>query len=316
MPVPLSRIINEPGYTTFSIAKKKGGTRNISAPSPHLKKIQRTINYYLQAIYLIYKPDCSFGFIIKPADYSQWHTIVSNASRHTNKKFVMNIDLQDFFPSITAKRVKELFQGSIFQFSEEISNILALLCTYQKSLPTGSPASPVISNFICLEMDGELIAFCKEKNITYSRYADDLTFSSDNYFTKEYVSEIKTIIQKHNFTINPKKFRIQSSFRQQTVTGLLVNRRVNVDRKYIRNLRAVLHHWHFKGLDEAIAKHHNWFKDQICDDDRHKFIRMIHGKINFVRMVRGKGDPIYTALYTKFERFFSSPDQMNIFSSY
>ena len=165
------------------------------------------------------------------------------------------MDLSNFFPNISGSRVKNLFKGSIFKFPENLSITLTLLCTYKGSLPIGAPTSPVISNFICIEMDNHLMKYCKEKNITFSRYADDLTFSSDEYFTQESIEEIEKIISSHNFIINRDKFRIQNAQRQQTVTGIVVNEKLNVDRRYLKKVRAMLHSLQVNGLQKAGELH-------------------------------------------------------------
>ena len=299
----LHQLINFPSYKDFSIPKKKGGTRKISAPAPYLKDAQKTLNYYLQAVYLVRKPECSHGFIIKPKSSPDAFNIVTNAAPHCGKKFVMNIDLEDFFPSISAKRVKDLFAGPQFEFQGDIPAIIALLCTYKRALPAGAPASPVISNFICMEMDNDLMAFCKEKNITYTRYADDLTFSSDTYFDEAIISEIRNAITKHSFIVNEKKFRVQSRQSKQTVTGLLVNKKPNVDRRYIRKLRAIIHHWQIEGLDSAAAKHLN-LPGTPNESDRQYFISKMKGSINFVGMVRGKMDAVFLKLNRPLQSYF------------
>ena len=100
---------------------------------------------------------------------------------------------------------------------------------------------------------------------------------------------------KHHFVVNEKKFRVQSKNRKQTVTGLLVNKKPNVDRRYIRRLRATLHHLKVEGLDKAVSKHLN-LQREITEKDRIYFIRKVAGSINFVEMVRGKSDPVFLKL--------------------
>ncbi len=297
-PRHLEWIINRPEYREFRIPKKKGGMRIISAPMPSYKIPQRTLNSFLQAVYLEKRPACSHGFICSSFDT---YTIVTNARVHTNKKFVMNIDLEDFFPSISAKRIHDLFRSDVFGFNEAVAIPLSLLCTYKKQLPTGAPTSPVLSNFVCLDLDKLLTEICSERNITYTRYADDLTFSSDIYFEKDIIAVIRQAITSYGFRINEKKFRIQSTHRQQTVTGIVVNRKVNVDRKYIRNLRAILHHWDMKGLVAAAMKHLN-IEHAITEIEVEQFARKIEGRINFVGQVRGRDDDIFLNLRSNFRR--------------
>lgn len=293
----LEELINRPSYDTFKIPKKKGGHRKIQAPSADLLAVQRTLNHYFQAIYLMAKPKEVHGFINKPEGYEFIHSIVSNAKPHVNKKHVLNMDLKDFFPSISAKRVRQILVKHLGINDSQMADILALLCTYQKSLPIGAPTSPVLSNFACIEMDKELADYCVLNSINYTRYADDLTFSCNEYFPEATIQGLRTIIGTHDFTINEKKFRLLSSKSKQTVTGIIVNKKVNVDRTYIRNIRALLHHIKTEGLEKAAKKHYKVTSaDQFLQQ---KLIFKVKGQIDFVGQVRGKEDEIYLKLLDK-----------------
>lgn len=296
----LEDLINRPSYYTFEIPKKKGGSRKIQAPSADLLGIQKQLNHYFQAVYLLQKPKEVHGFINKPEGYEYCHSIVSNAKPHVNKKHVLNMDLKDFFPSISAKRVRQILVKHIGLNDSQIADVLALLCTYQKSLPVGAPTSPVLSNFACLEMDKELAAYCLLKEIDYTRYADDLTFSCNEYLTENVIQDLRIIINKYDFIINEKKFRLLSSKSKQTVTGIIVNKKVNVDRTYIRNIRAVLHHIKTAGLEEATTKHYKvLLADQFLQQ---KLLFKLKGQIDFVGQVRGKEDEIYLKLIDKLKQ--------------
>jgi RNA-directed DNA polymerase len=293
-PVKLNYHINKPLYYSFQVPKKSGGIRKIQSPNEDLKRIQKSLNYFLQLVYLSVKPNSVHGFVRKPGTKDVVFNIISNAAVHVNSKYVLNMDLQDFFPSIFAKQVRDVLLAEPFNFHSEIATLVALLGSYEKRLPTGSPCSPVLANMVCYEMDKELELYCLVNSINYTRYADDLSFSGNNYFEQNTIDQIKTIINKNQFTVNTKKTRVHSSCSQQTVTGLVVNQKVNVDRKYIRNLRAILHHWKLNGLEKATLKHFNGVYDSL------KFINKIKGKIEFVGQVRGKEDGIYIKLKEKF----------------
>ncbi len=283
--------INNDPYTEFSIPKKKGGTRLISAPQAPLIQVQNQLNNFLKAVYYSYKPACAHGFIYKPTDVNETHNIASNALPHIGKKFVMNIDLEDYFPSIKASRVLKLFKSKYFQFNDDVALTLALLLTRNGSLPTGAPTSPAVANLITMPLDRELMKYCQSNNINYTRYADDLTFSTNDFIADEKIAQIKAIIVKHKFTVNEKKFRIQSAMRQQKVTGLVVNQKVNVDRKYIKQIRAILHHVKTTDVASACAKHYK-LKHIPTKEEMNQFIYRIKGMILFVSMVRGKDDSI------------------------
>lgn len=291
--IEVQSLINNPTYISFKIPKKKGGTRTISAPVGQLKHVQKQLNYYLQAYYLYVKPKESHGFVIHPRSMHLDCNIVENAKMHANKKYVLNIDLKDFFPSITAFRVKEMFMTSQFGYSENIATALALLTTFEGKLPIGAPTSPVISNFICKQLDANLIDFALKSHLTYSRYADDLTFSSNSKIEQESILAIRELIVQNKFEVNEKKFRLQTSNRKQTVTGITVNEKVNVDRKMLKKIRAMLHDWSTNGILKATIGHFRYHNGGL-DIDRlqMKFMNRLEGLINFVGQVRGKKDPL------------------------
>jgi RNA-directed DNA polymerase len=297
----LQDLINNPVYIHFRISKKKAGYREISAPDSRLKKVHKKLNYYLQAYYLCIKPDEVTGFIINPKYLETKHDIIENARMHVGKKYILNIDLKDFFSTISAKRVKDLFSSDLFYFDEQITNALTLLTTYNGKLPTGAPTSPVISNFLCLKMDQQIKDFCISNSIQYSRYADDLTFSSNTEINQNLITEIIKIIKQNRFEINEKKLRVRRSDQKQVVTGIVVNEKVNVDRKLIRKVRAIIHDIFNNGL-EAAAKRHLNLKGVIDRKDQIYFKNKIEGYIRFIGQVRGKEDAIYNKLISDFNK--------------
>lgn len=298
----LEETLNNPPYNNYTIKKKRGGTRQIFAPDKHLKGIQKQLNYFLQAYYLWIKPCEVNGFVVNPHYLGTHCNIVENAKVHVKKKYVLNIDLKDFFPSISAGKVKEIFSSTYFNFNEQISTALTLLCTYEGKLPIGAPTSPVISNFICIQLDADLITFCKQNNLSFTRYADDLTFSSNDAISDDNTLDIINLIKKNQFEINEKKLRLKTSNRKQTVTGLTVNEKVNVDRKLLKKIRAMLHDLTANGMTASVQKH---FKLANIEQ-RHKvtFINRLEGYINFVGQVRGKSDSLYIKHKTAFDDVF------------
>jgi RNA-directed DNA polymerase len=295
----LSPLINAPHYDEFSIPKKSGGIRKIEAPELLLRATQSRFNFYLQNYYHLVRPDGVYGFVINPNKKEPFCNIVENAKLHVNKKYVLNLDLQDFFESIKAYRVKALFQSEYFRYPEQVATALALLVSYEGKLPTGAPTSPVISNFICLQLDEMLLSYCNDKDIQYSRYADDLTFSSDREITKSHLEELSTIIISNHFTINPKKTRLNLNHRKQTVTGITVNKKVNVDRKTLKMVRAMLYDALQNGVSKAAKKHFR-LKNEMSKMSETYFLNRLDGYINFIGQVRGKED----ALVLKFKEEF------------
>lgn len=296
-------IINNPSYIHYRIPKKKGGMREIFAPSENLKSIQKRLNYFLQAYYLIIKPREVYGFVVNPHYLGTYCNIVNNAKMHIKKNYVLNIDLKDFFPSISARQIKKLFLSDYFSFPEQITTALTLLTTLDAQLPAGAPTSPVISNFVCLSLDQDLKSFCNLNSLVYSRYADDLTFSSDLPIHSDHILDLINLIKKAGFSINEKKLRLKTSDQRQVVTGLTVNEKVNVNRKLLKNMRAMLHDASSNGIAVATKRHFNLSTEADSNFCR-KFINKLEGYINFVGQVRGKYDPLFTRQKASFDRIF------------
>ncbi|MDR0748405.1 MAG: reverse transcriptase family protein [Tannerellaceae bacterium] len=289
----IEKIINSPEYKHHIIKKKRGGGRHISEPLGQLKKIQKRLNYFLQAYYLCIKPEEVHGFVINPLPSGKTHcNIVTNAGVHTGRKHLLNIDLKDFFPAIPARRIKELFTSPVFNFSEQMAIAFTLLVTCEAKLPAGAPTSPVLSNFVCLGLDAALRLFCREHHLRFTRYADDLTFSSDEFISEGTILEIKELIRRNGFETNEKKVRLESSHHKQTVTGITVNEKVNVDRKRLKKIRAMLHDSTKNGIEAAAQRHFN-LTNPPGEGEQLRFIHRLNGYINFVGQVRGKNDPLY-----------------------
>jgi RNA-directed DNA polymerase len=294
-------VVRHPLYTRFTLPKRKGGLREIYAPEKLLKKVQRHLNVYLQVYYQCIKPGCVHGFTLKPNGYEPFCNIVKNAEPHVGKRFVLNMDIRDFFPSIPAQSVLELFRSRLFNFNEPTATVCALLLTYEGRLPAGAPTSPVISNFICLPMDSALLQYSQNNQLTYTRYADDLTFSSDYPIRWEQITAIQTLVEKNGFRINRKKFRMLSSHTQQKVTGIIVNKKINIDRRQIKKVRAMLHDRQKNGTAAAAARHFGVAQaDERLQD---KFLNQLNGYIRFIGQVRGQSDP----MYRKFLALYAAP---------
>lgn len=294
--------INYPDYRTFSIEKKRGGKREISVPNETLKEMLRRLNNYLQAYYKWIRPACVYGFVTAPSYGEKYCNIAENARNHIDKKFVLNIDLKDFFSNISGKRVKELFDSEYFIFPKSIATAFSLLVIYQGRLPTGSPTSPVISNFICLGLDADLEDFCNKNGLTYSRYADDLSFSSDEPITEDITIDLMMIIHQNGFVVNPKKIHRKTNNQQQIVTGLVVNEKVNIRRALLKKIRAMLHDLTQNGVAVASENHFGHF---AYHDMRYhyKFLNKLGGYIDFVGQIRGKDDGMYLIMKRDYEKF-------------
>ncbi|MCK9614113.1 MAG: reverse transcriptase domain-containing protein [Candidatus Omnitrophica bacterium] len=288
-------------YYNFTIPKKSGEQRVICAPINGLKIIQQKIS---QVLFCIYRPKSSVnGFVSS-------RNIVTNAKVHCNKKFVLNIDLENFFPSIHFGRIQGMFMAWPYNCNHEVAKTLAQICCCNKKLPQGAPTSPIISNMICSKMDSELQGLANNFRCRYTRYSDDLTFSTSSAkFPIELAKytllsgnktlvvggHLKEIIEKNNgFRINYRKIRLQEFNHRQSVTGIITNKFPNVKRKYVRQIRAMLHAWEKFGLKDAEREFRQKFAKCRCPAKQlPSFLEVLKGKIGFLGMVRGKDDPIY-----------------------
>lgn len=230
-------------YTTFQISKKSGGQRIINAPSKDLKDIQRNIVNMLLNQQKKFYYENKIRLNIAHA-FTKEKSIITNAKIHKNKRFVLNIDLENFFESFHFGRVQGYFEkNKNYLFPKNIATVLAQLTCYNGSLPQGAPSSPIITNLICNILDIKILKIAKKYKLDYTRYADDLTFSTNNKGfdekSEEFISQLEMIIKQSGFKINRKKTRLQYKQSRQVVTGLVVNKKVNMPRNFYKNTRAM-----------------------------------------------------------------------------
>ena len=286
------KLSNRTDYIRFKMAKKTGGFREISAPKPRLKRLQ----YWILENILnkVSVSEQTHGFVSK-------RSIVSNATPHIGKSVVINCDLQNFFPTLSYPRVKGLFKS--LGYSVEVATILAILTTeaeqkeiildgeklylYTRNryLPQGSPASPMISNLICRKMDKRMQGIATTLNFTYTRYADDMTFSANEYPNiNKILYWIKGISQEEGFILHPDKTRIMKKGSCQEVTGVVVNEKASVNKKELKKFRALLYQIEQSGIEGK-----SW------QGKSENLISVIWGYANFIKMVDAKNGAKYIA---------------------
>lgn len=259
-------------YDVYNIRKKSGGVRQLEAPNHRLKAVQKWVYLNIlakdQSLH-----ECVHGFF-PSFEGGNIRNIFTNALPHSNHKWVINIDLKNFFPNIKLDKIEAYF--SSLGYVEEVAKILAWLCTYHSRLPQGAPTSPMLSNLIASQMDEELELFCTERSITYTRYADDLTFSGNEADSMPRLKELYAIIYRNGFFVNKKKTKIRKRGMKQTVTGLTVTDGVHVPKAYRKEVWRHLHfclkfgpyeHYSRMGTDQGYYK--SWLLGRIM------FIRQI-----------------------------------------
>lgn len=237
-------------YTSFEIHKKNGGVRKINAPFKELKDIQRKL---AEALYKHMKKKREKNLISHAFEKNK--SIITNAKIHRNKRLVLNIDLEDFFESIHFGRVRGFFnKNNNFLLPIEVATVIAQISCYEGKLPQGAPSSPIISNLICEILDQRLLKIAKKYKLDYTRYADDLTFSTNDKkfldLQTEFYEKMSKELLRAGFKINEKKKRLQLKDSRQMVTGLVVNKKVNVNRIYYKETRAMAHQLYKQGSFE------------------------------------------------------------------
>lgn len=299
-------------YRQFKIKKKSGGFRQITAPRK--RSFMLILTYVNEIFKAIYTPsEYAMGF-------TEGRSVVNNAEVHKGQLYVFNIDLKDFFPSIAQARVWKRLQIKPFNFPLAIANILAGLCAMKETremedgtkksfyvLPQGAPTSPIITNMICDKLDHRLAGLAKRFGLRYSRYADDITFSSMyNVYQaeSEFRRELERIIVEQGFTLNEKKTRLQKTCGRQEVTGIIVNNKLNVPQNYVRNIRNILYIWEKYGYNTAYAKFFPKYKGEKghVKKGTPDLINVLDGKLMYLRMVKGEQDSVYIRLHDKFMR--------------
>ncbi|WP_192357301.1 retron Ec67 family RNA-directed DNA polymerase/endonuclease [Mesorhizobium mediterraneum] len=317
-----------PKYTEFSVAKKAGGERTIKAPHKALKAVQKRLAQDLLMIEQqleatrVKRSDC-----ILAHGFKKKLSIMTNGENHRHRRYVFNIDLKDFFPTINFGRVRGFFmKHKSFELQESVATILAQIACHNNQLPQGSPCSPVISNLIASVLDIRLNELAHQYNCTYTRYADDITFSTSeqNFPTAigrrdvgsvnlwEAGPKLLKTIQRAGFELNPTKTRMQHSYSRQEVTGVVVNQKVNIAADYYDEVAAMCHHLFMDG--ECFIK--------ISGAKQPFPIKKLRGRLAYIYQVRGKGPKViqkgedgeskgtqkFWASFNLFERFLNYAD--------
>lgn len=302
-------------FREFEIPKKSGGVRKINAP--YSQSYMHLLRYVAIILQSIYKPSKhTMGFV-------PGRSIVDNAKAHIGMNYVFNIDLKDFFPSIEIYRIIARLQVKPFCFPWKVAKAIAAICTmrvqeegtepeekkYRYVLPQGSPASPVLTNLMCEKLDFLLSGLAKRFGLNYTRYADDITFSSMHNVYQEgsdFRKELERIISEQGFTINPNKTRLNIVGSRQEVTGLTVSHdKVNVSRKYIKDLRGLLYIWEKYGYSEAqkrLEEHKDYHILRFTGRKGTSLSCVVEGKLAFLRMVKGVDDSTYLTLSKRYEK--------------
>ena len=230
-------------YRKVSLPKKSGGCRSLSVPDEILKTIQRRI----AGVLLIHMPVSRYA-----KAYRFGGSTLRNAGLHVGKQVVLKLDILHFFDSIRYSTVKDkVFPAEIY--AEPLRILLTMLCYYKDALPQGAPSSPAITNIILYKFDEFVGRWCRERDIAYTRYCDDMTFSGD-FDPAEVIRFVRAELKKMGFLLNEQKTRVQRPGQQQTVTGIVVNEKLSIPADYRRKLRQELYYCRKFGIRDHLQK--------------------------------------------------------------
>jgi retron-type reverse transcriptase len=236
-----------------------GKVREIAEPKPELKKKQRQILHWLCARG-IGASKYAHGFV-------RGKSTVTAAKLHTGKNVILKMDIKDFFPSISKQRVLHTLMKEGIE--KEIAENIAETCTLNNYLPQGAPTSPFLSNLVAKSLDYRLAGLCRSWaptfKIYYTRYADDLIFSSNLRKLNHMIPAIMRIVEQEGFKVNHAKTRVLRNSNRQKVLGLVVNDKVNVKRDYWRNLRAEMHQLKLKARNEGKLPSDSLFSNRLAE---------------------------------------------------
>ena len=258
-------------YTAVSIPKKSGGHRELQVPNTELKYYQRRILHGI----LDFLPVSRYA-----TAYRNGATLAYNASPHIGHKYLLKLDITDFFGSITFMQVYSAAFNAKY-FPKQIGAMLATLCCFEDVLPQGAPTSPALSNIVMKNFDDSFGAWCKEKGFEYTRYCDDITVSGNEKLYPAF-RKAKNRLEAMGFEINEKKTHFITNANRQSVTGITVNEKLSISKDYKRKLRQEIYYALRFGVENVIR--HNYLTDYITGGivDFEGYVHHLIGKINYV----------------------------------
>mgnify|MGYP001140833105 FL=1 len=273
----------EKNYKIYKIKKRNGKYRNICEPSSNLKQIQKRILTNI----------LNNKSISKYAKaYHKGVGLKDNAIPHINKEMILKLDIKDFFENIS---FVDIYNScfSIEYFPKSVGMILTYLCTYDNHLTQGSPTSAYISNLVMKEFDEELGIWCNLKNISYTRYSDDMTFSGE-FNPSELIVKVRKMLYKLGLELNNNKIHIVHKSSSQNVTGIVVNEKLQVNIKYRNKIRQEIYYIKKFGLSSHMKK-------SDINIESKRYLNKLYGRIIYVLQINE-----YDKEFIKYKQFIKS----------
>ena len=273
----------EKNYKIYKIKKRNGKYRNICEPSSNLKQIQKRILTNI----------LNNKSISKYAKaYHKGVGLKDNAIPHINKEMILKLDIKDFFENIS---FVDIYNScfSIEYFPKSVGMILTYLCTYDNHLTQGSPTSAYISNLVMKEFDEELGNWCNLKNISYTRYSVDMTFSGE-FNPSELIVKVRKMLYKLGLELNNNKIHIVHKSSSQNVTGIVVNEKLQVNIKYRNKIRQEIYYIKKFGLSSHMKK-------SDINIESKRYLNKLYGRIIYVLQINE-----YDKEFIKYKQFIKS----------
>lgn len=257
-------------YHTKTIEKSDGGKRVLSIPDHVLKIVQKRISDVILSCMSVSNYAKAYNCGDSP---------LGNAIPHLKNRMIIKLDIRQFFDHITYPMVKEkVFKKELFSESNRI--LLSLLCIFDESLPQGAPSSPAISNILLYDFDNRIGEWCRQRNITYTRYCDDMTFSGEfeNWYLIDVIRKVKFELKRYGLFINSKKTKILHDGQQKKITGIVVNDKANVPMDYRKRIRQEIYYIRKFGIETHL-------RNIQYEESVEHYLRSLLGRINYVLSV-------------------------------
>lgn len=302
----LTKIAMKPKYFRFHVKKKNGKQRLIEDPADNLQNLQDQLNDYLQAIYWLQRSEGAYGFIIVPRGDDHPRNIENNARQHLRQGWLLNADLEDFFHKVTQQKVMKLLQRPPFDFQKALASLFVRLTCFKGRLPMGAPTSPVLSNLVFQKMDERLTAHAQKKGWRYTRFVDDMSFSSNEPITWNDYEPLQRLLAKKGFPFNPTKAKLMGPNEIKTVTGLVLGlEEIEVPTSFYPALSKDI-----KKLQHALEVQYR--SGVIYSKANERFQQSVAGKLQFANRIMGPNHPAIKNMQKAYLKALKTPEGFEV----
>jgi RNA-directed DNA polymerase len=299
----LQRLGLQPRYKVFHLPKNEArDLRLIEDPAPVLKKVQSTLNFYLQSAYYFEKSIAGHAFVVNPVTDEDRRNILTNARKHLGRDWLLQLDLRDFFHHVTDEMVHTVYTAPPLCCTEQGAELLTGISTYMGRLPMGAPTSPVLSNFACRDLDTEMLVFAASRQWVYTRYADDLSFSAKKAFDKEDIAELHRIVARYGFSVNDQKTRLCGPDAEKIVTGILLRGKGALRPGFVAEIQE-------DTVQLTAVIKAQQFYGELRTQWVEKMKQQLRGKIAFSGFVLGKRNPDYINMKDAYYTAIAPPEE-------